>query len=862
MNNSDFPYTKPPDELYDLLKSSPSGIEANEADKRLRKYGFNTLKEEERSLFSIFLGQFKSPIVAILIVAAVLSFMMGHRTDSMIIAGILIINSLLGFAQEYRAETSIRALKKLTETHVKVIRRGLEALIPSHEVVLGDVILLGEGDLIPADIRLIESYGLQADEAILTGESVPSSKEANVVLSIEALPYERNNMLFSGTHIIKGTARGIVTATGENTYLASIAQSAREQSPHSPLTRSLAIFSKRLIIVLIGILILVGIVGVVQGRSSTEMASILIAELVSAVPEGLPIVVTLILALGAYRLSRHKVLVRHLPSVEALGSASVIATDKTGTITEGFLSVRQTEALDHEELKRCAALCNDATAERGDPVETALVRWIGEEYISIRNNHPRIFYHPFDPQSRYMATINQNETKERLYIKGAYEALRAMAINSGDEVERLDHAHDVMASAGLRLLAFGISDDKWEDSSEWNIRIVGLIGFADAAKSGVTDAVAQAQEAGIRVVMVTGDNPITARVIAGEVGIWKEGETILNGSEIERMDDTELHTALLGCTVIARALPEHKYRIVKLLQDHGEIVAVTGDGVNDVPALKAADLGIAMGNGSEAAKSTAKMVITDNNLGVIVDAIRQGRIITANLRKVIFYLLATCFDEILLISGAIIMGLPLPIHPTQILWVNIVTDGVTDKTFPVCREEGNVMKKFPRRLEKQFFDRWQMARIGWVSVVNASVTLAVFYHMLMKGYSYEIALTVSFCIIVTSQWVNGILAQKEEEPFFYNIRNSITINPAIWIGIGMGLALQAVALYVVPQWFHAVSPDGDMLAWIGAATVLVFILIESYKWLEWSLKQWIKREENRKVLSVSSASDRCGHCAG
>lgn len=861
MNHSDFSYTQTPDELYDLYKSSPSGIGADEARKRLRLYGVNALKEEERSLFSIFSGQFKSPIVAILIVAAMLSSVMGQYSDSMIITGILIINSLLGFFQEYRAETSIRALKKLTETHVRVIRMGLEALVPSDEIVLGDVVFFGEGDLIPADVRLSESHGLQADEAILTGESDPSPKEAHSILSIEALPYERNNMLFSGTHIIKGTAKGIVTATGENTYLASIARSAKEQSPHSPLTRALTIFSKRLILVLVGILVFVGIVGVLQGRSHGEMASILIAELVSAVPEGLPIVVTLILALGAYRLSRHKVLVRHLPSVEALGSASVIATDKTGTITEGFLSVRQTEALNHDELKMCAALCNDATAERGDAVETALVRWIGEEYIAIRNKHPRIFYHPFDPQTRYMATINQNEAKERLYIKGAYEALRAMAINSGDELERLDHAHDTMASAGLRLLAFGICDEKWEDSAAWNIRIVGVIGFADAAKSGVASAVAQAQEAGIRVVMVTGDNPITARVIAGEVGIWKEGETILSGSEIETLEDKELHTVLLGCTVVARALPEHKYRIVKLLQEHGEIVAVTGDGVNDVPALKAADLGIAMGNGSEAAKSTAKMVITDNNLGVIVDAIRQGRIITANLRKVIFYLLATCFDEILLISGAIIMGLPLPIHPTQILWVNIVTDGVTDKTFPMCREEGNVMKKFPRRLETKFFDRWQVARIGWVSVVNASVTLAIFYHMLMEGYSYETALTASFCIIVTSQWVNGILAQKEDEPFLYNIRNSMTINPAIWIGIGIGFALQAVALYVVPTWFHAVSPDGEMLVLIGAATALVFVLIESYKWLEWGLKKWIKGKENRTVLSVSSASDRCGHCA-
>ncbi|MGD9654758.1 MAG: cation-translocating P-type ATPase [Sulfuricurvum sp.] len=837
MKYSDLSYLQTPEELYDSLNSSPSGIDANDARKRLETYGRNLLEEEERSLFALFVGQFKSPIVIILLIAALLSLMMGQRSDSMIILGILAINSLLGFFQEYKAETSIKALKKLTETHVRVIRTGSEKWIPSDELVPGDIVVLGEGDLVPADIRLIETYGLQADEAILTGESVPSVKNAFDELFRDAQPYERSNMLFSGTHIMKGTAKGIVTATGETSYLASIAQSAKEHSPDSPLTRSLAIFSKRLILVLIGILALIGMIGIFQGRSGGEMASILIAELVSAVPEGLPIVVTLVLALGAYRLSRHQVLVRHLPSVEALGSASVIATDKTGTITEGFLSVRRAEIFDDEALRKCAVLCNDASAEHGDSVETALIRWIGEEYVSIRQNHPRIFYHPFDPQSRYMVTVNREKETERLYIKGAYETLKMMAQNPRDEIDKLDEAHDAMALMGLRLLAFGISDGDWKHPEAWTIRLVGLIGFADAAKNGVETAVIQAQKAGIRVVMVTGDNPITAQAIAEEVGIWKTGDTLLTGNEIEKMGDGLLYDRLRKCTVVARALPEHKYRIVKLFQEHGEIVAVTGDGVNDVPALKAADLGIAMGNGSEAAKATAKMVITDNNLGVIVDAIRQGRMITANLRKVIFYLLATCFDEIILISGAIMMGLPLPIHPTQILWVNIVTDGVTDKTFPACREEGNVMKKPPRRLEKQFFDRWQIARIGWVSIVNASVTLAVFYHLLTEGYAYDAALTVSFCIIVTSQWVNGILAQKEEEPFLLNIRKSITINPAIWIGIGIGLMLQIVALYIVPSWFHAISPNGEMLLWIAMATGIVFLLIESYKWMEWSLKK-------------------------
>ncbi|MDP3465510.1 MAG: cation-transporting P-type ATPase [Sulfuricurvum sp.] len=834
---SQSPWAQSTDDLFKDLRTTLDGLEVADVEKRTKKFGFNTLKEEQHSLVSLFLGQFTSPIVAILIAAALLSYVMGQKIDGIIILSILLINSLLGFYQEYKAETSIRALKKLTETHNRVIRMGIEVLIPSKELVPGDIVLLGEGDLISADIRLIESHGLQADEAILTGEAIPSSKQSHDLLPIEALPYQRSNMLFSGTHILKGIAKGVVTATGESTYIATIAKSAQEQSPHSPLTRALALFSKRLILLLIGLLVLVGIIGIVQGRSGIEMTSILIAELVSAAPEGLPIVVTLILALGAYRLSRHKVLVTHLPSVESLGSASLIATDKTGTITEGFLSVREIQTQDEEALKLCAVLCNDANDLRGDPVDMALVRWIGADYSRLREDNPRIFYHPFDPQLRLMATVNQNGGTEHLYIKGAYEALKEIALNTPLELEKLNTAHDEMALQGLRVLAFGISDEKWEDPKQWHIRIVGLIGFADAAKKGAAEAVRQAKEAGIRVIMVTGDNPLTAHVIAKEVGIWEEGDRVLNGEEILTMDDEQLQNALKKCSVVARALPEHKYRIVKLLQANGEIVAVTGDGVNDVPALKAADLGIAMGNGSEAAKSTAKMVITDNNLGVIVDAIRQGRIISANLRKVIFYLVATCFDEIIVISGAIIMGLPLPIHPTQILWINIVTDGVTDKTFPMCREEGDVMKNRPRRLEAQFFDRWQMARIGWVSLVNASVTLAVFVYLLNSGESYEIALTVSFCIIVTSQWVNGILAQKEEEPFFYNIRRSLTINPTIWIGISIGISLQIFALYVIPQWFHAVPPNGEMLATIGGATVIVFGLLEGYKWGEY----WLKR---------------------
>ncbi len=838
MTSSELVYNKSLEELYSDYETSPSGLDTSEAQKRLKYNGLNSLREVQNSVFSIFVSQFQNSIVFILIAAALLSFVMGEETDAFFIIGILILNSILGFIQEYRAENSIQALKKLTETHVRVKRSGLELLILSEQLVVGDITPLAEGDLISADMRLIESQGLHVDEATLTGESIPTSKQILTPLAIGTPIYERSNMLFSGTFVTKGTALALVTATGENTYLATIAKSAQKKSPLSPLTRALAIFSKRLIFALIFILIIVGIIGFFSGIPYATLASILTAELVSAVPEGLPIVVTLILALGAFRLSKHKVLVRHLPAVESLGSATVIATDKTGTITEGFLSVDRAEVIDEKELMQCAALCNDATLEHGDAVDKALVLWLESEYEPLRENNPRIFFHPFDPKSRFMATLNKmNQEKERLHVKGAYETLRTMSANTQEELARLDAAHDNMASKGLRLLAFAICDENWEDPDTWKIKIVGLIGFADAAKAGVEVAVKKAQDAGIRVIMITGDNQITAQVIAKDVGIYKEGDLLLNGNEVETFSDEKLQAMLQNCTVIARALPEHKYKIVKLLQEKGEIVVVTGDGVNDVPALKAADLGIAMGNGSEAAKSVAKMVITNNNLSVIVDAIKQGRIITANLKKVILYLLATCFDEIIVISGGMILGLPLAVLATQILWINIVTDGMVDKTFAMCTEEGDVMKNPPRKIDTQFFDRWQIGKITWISLVNALITLALFAYLLKKGYAYEIPLTVSFCTIVTSQWVNAVLAQKSEEPFFLNIKKSFTINPYVWIGLALGILLQGSVLYFVPSWLHVITPTPWMLGYIMMATLLTFLLIESYQWAIWILKK-------------------------
>lgn len=827
------PWSQKSEDVLIELQSGSDGLDLASVQKRYEEFGSNALREEEYSKIAIFLNQFTNPIVLILIVAAIISMIMGHTKDTIIIGAILIINAILGFYQELKAETSIRSLQKLTESHSRVLRNGIEALLPSRDLVPGDIVMIGEGDIIPADIRLLKSFALQVDEAILTGESLACAKASDTVLDESALLYEQSNCVFSGTSVIQGKGIGVVFATGESTVMARIAQAARQDSPHTPLTRAMRHLSRLLLGTVVTILFILGAISLIQGRSFEETVMIILAQLVSAVPEGLPIVITVILAIGAYRLSRHKILVRHLPSVESLGSATLIAADKTGTITEGVLSVKEPFALTMNELRRCAALCNDARNEQGDSVDLALARWLGDDFEIISSHFERVFDHPFDPVSRMMATVNRMDGLEILYVKGAYEALLSHSHNTPDELDILNEVHDRMALQGLRVLAFGQSDSGWEDPYQWKIRITGLIGFADKAKEGVKEAIELAKIAGIRLIMITGDNPITASVIAKEVGIMKDNTPILMGKEIDALDDQSLLESLQHASVVARAMPEHKYRIVQILQKSGEIVAVTGDGVNDVPALKAADLGIAMGSGSEAAKSTAKMVIVDNNLGVIINAIRQGRIIADNLRKVIFYLLSTSFAEIIIITCAIVMALPLPLHPTQILWVNIVTDGVCDKTFAACKEERDVMRRSARQWDRQFFDPMMGYRIIWYALATASMVLGLFLYLLSHNYPYEIAMTAAFTTLVAAQWINAILSQKESEPFFKNIRTSFSINPWIWVGVAAGVGLQMIALYILPEWFHVIPPTAEILGYILIASLGIFLMAEGYKWIEY-----------------------------
>ncbi|HII98712.1 MAG TPA: cation-transporting P-type ATPase [Methanoregula sp.] len=833
------PHAIPAETVRDQLATGPGGLTENEAEARLAIFGKNSLTEEKTSRLVIFLRQFNSILVYILIAAAIVSLLISDIKDFFIIVFIIMVNSTIGFFEEIKAEASLDALKKLTESRVSVMRSGEQRTIRSEDLVPGDYVILSEGDIVTADIRLKETSSLSVDESSLTGESLPVTKDPAAVVSKDAPPYDLRNSLLSGTSIVRGTGKGYVIATGKKTYFAGIANLAQGSSPDSPLTRAINHFSRRYIILLVGILSLVLAASLLQGRAAGDIAYLLVAQMVSAVPAGLPIVVTIIMVIGALALSKKKTLVRYLPAVETMGSATVIASDKTGTITEGKLTVHEDFALDLDELINAAALCNDSHGGSGDPIDVALARWV-DGYDRIREQNPRRWEYPFDTARRLMATANVVNGVERFYVKGAFEELKKHADN-GTELGELETQIEVMAGRGLRVLAFGAG--KWisEDPATWRFSIVGIVGFIDPPKESAADAVQVAQKAGIRVIMITGDHPLTAREIARSVHIWKEGDGLLAGPEIEAMSDDQVAKALKHTTVLARILPEHKYRIVKILQEHGEIVTVTGDGVNDVPALRAADLGIAMGSGSEAAKSAAKMVIVDNNLSVIVDAIRNARVIVDNIRKVIYYLLSTSIAEIVLISSTVFAGLPLPLLPIQILWINLVTDGVQDKTFPFIKEEGDVMNRPPKDPSKQFFDGRQIRRIVTFGLVTGSLGCLMFWHLLGR-YPYELAISIMFTSFVCLQWFNGLQAQLEYEPYFRNIRRSLTINPSIFVGIGIGVVLQLTAIYVVPGLFGIVPLALEHWGYVALMSLVPFAIVEAIKWLEYTKTHPVARE--------------------
>ncbi|NAZ06774.1 MAG: HAD-IC family P-type ATPase [Thermocrinis sp.] len=829
-------------EVLKELNTSPFGLSQDEAEKRLKLYGLNEIEERKEGVWVILLRQYTNPLILILVVAGFLAFFLGDWHDSVIVWGLIFINGLIGFYQELKARASIESLKTLTRQKVVVIRDSKETEIDAVFLVPGDIVLLSEGDVVPADLRLLEEVGLLVDESLLTGESVPVEKYSHVVLPEDTPIYERVNCLYKGTVVVRGKAKAVVFATGRQTQMGLMAEKLEEKPPESPLTLALRDFSKKLVVGLVLILSTLVLIGIAQGRGRNWefILFFAVAQLVSAVPEGLPIVITIALVIGAIRLAKNNVLVRYPPAVETLGSATFICSDKTGTITEGRLRVEDYIPLDEEELFLCSALCNDSDGKRGDAVDLALLEWLDERgfnWLGIRSIFERVWEHPFDTKRRLMAVVVKSGKGYKLYIKGAYESLSKLASNSPNV---LQEKHDHMAERGLRVLAFGYAELERipEDIDSIKIKLIGLVGFLDPPKKGVKEAVERAKKAGIRVVMITGDNLLTAKAVASMVSIYQEGDFAIEGSFLANYSDAELYELLKRTTVVARTLPEDKYRIVKVLQSHGEIVAVTGDGVNDAPAMRVADLGVAMGSGAQVSKDASAMIITDSNLTVIVQAIMVGRLIAQNIAKVIRYLLSANGFQIIYNSLAIISGMPLPLYPTHILWINLVTDGVIDKAYPFNRYEGDPTKEKPKRPQEVFLGKKQIIYILYTAIICALGHYLLFSYVLSK-YPYELALSISFTSSVFSQWSVGI-QEINSKPSLLNPIEYVRTNPYVYLGIIIGSVLQTLAVYVFEDFFRTVPLGMEHLRYALIMPAVVFLALELRKWAEWlyNRKAW------------------------
>ncbi len=690
-------------EVLDKLSTSSEGLSQKEAQRRLLKYGENELpKKKRREWFTIFLSQLKSPLIYILVIAGFVSFLLHERTDAYVIFGAVLVNAVVGFFQEWKATEALEKLQEAVVSKVKVRRGGKTVTILLEEVVPGDILILNLGDKIPADAFLTKASSFQVNEAALTGESRPVEKASE-------------ESVFMGTTVVSGQAAAVVVKTGAETRYGSIAKLlSTTEEEHTPLQLRLSKFSKMLGILIGLISIFLFLFGLIKGHSFKEMFTTAVAVAVASIPEGLPLALTVILALGMQKMVKRAALVRKLVAAETLGSTSVICVDKTGTLTEGHLkvvrwsnSLEKTAVKNEEQMLKAAALANDLA----DPIDRALwekVNASDKDAEKIYDQNPRLAEIPFSSKNRYMAVVVECLEGDKIYAKGAPEKMLAWSKMSFKDKEAWQSLAEDWAEEGMRVLAFASkqvgnipedekkAEDKLRRKLGHNFTFLGLVGFSDPPRPAVKESLSLCQKAGIKVITITGDYKATAEAVLKQLGIDVRPDEVVEGHELENMSDDDLVSRLDHIKLFARTTPEQKFTIVKALQEKGEVVAMTGDGVNDAPALKRADIGVVVGSATEVAKQTADMVLLDSNFETIVAAVKEGRAMFSNIRKVITYLLSDSFTEVVLIGGALLFNVPLPLLPAQILWVNLVEDGPPNFALSFEPAEEGVMKKKPR----------------------------------------------------------------------------------------------------------------------------------------------------------------------
>ncbi|MBN1412390.1 MAG: cation-translocating P-type ATPase [Spirochaetales bacterium] len=906
--NGKNPFNMTKEEVFGLYRTDPeTGLSGSEARNRLGEYGKNKLQEKGgRTAFSILIGQLKGVMVFILLVACMVSYVLGEFVDGSVILFILILNTFLGFWQELNAEKAMQALKKLTVPYVRVRRDDDEEQIPAENLVPGDIVLLETGNIVPADIRIVEESNLKVRESTLTGESEPIGKSTDKIGQTDVELSDRVNMVYMGTVIVYGRGIGVVTGTGMNTELGKIAgllQSVEDEK--TPLQKKLAGLGKSLALVALGLILIVAFITFfhIGGVEALQHGTIGLKEIfltsismaVAAIPEGLPAIVTIALAIGAKKMLKKRALIRHLPSVETLGSVTVICSDKTGTLTQNRMTVTRIEmpeqSLDMKDIKNTVmnadltllfitgVLCNDAVLSEddgtavGDPTEGALVvaaAAAGFSKDKLEDQLPRVEELPFDAERKRMTTVHRigdlrDETVKDVFhsaqiadtggflgltkgsVDGIINVCNGIAING--KIEQLTEEmrsrilkqnHD-MASNGIRVLAFAFKPIKPEDGNlkgeyEKDLVYVGMTGMVDPVRPEVKDAVLTCKMAGIRPVMITGDHPVTALAIARELRIDAQG-TVLTGRELSAMTLDELEARVLEVSVYARVSPEHKMKIVDALQDRGQIVSMTGDGVNDAPALKSADIGVAMGiTGTDVSKESSDMILIDDNFATIVRAVREGRTIFDNIRKFIRYILTGNTGEIIVMLFGPLFGLPIPLLPIQILWINLVTDGLPAVALGYEAPERNVMQRPPYKPGQGIFAGGLGRGIIVSGVLLGILCLIVGFAFFNQGHPVEVWRTMIFTSLTFCQMAYALCVRSSSRSVFSI--NPFTNIPMV-IGVILTLGLQLMLIYV-PFFQGIFKTTALSLSQLGVC-LLAALSVMLFSELE-KLITWIKKK--------------------
>ena len=796
------------------------------------KFGENRLKEKKKKTnLQRFLEQFRDVMILILIGAAIISFIVAcvegepkEFFEPALILVIVIVNAIMGMLQESKAEKALDALKNLSAPHARVIREGQEQVIDAAELVPGDVIKLEAGDFVPADAKLVRSVSLKCEESALTGESVPAEKDADALVAEDAPLGDRHNMVFSGCGVTYGTATAVVTATGMNTEMGKIANMLESsEETQTPLQQKLATLGKYLGIVAIVACLVIFVVGLLDGMAVMEIFMVAVSLAVSAIPEGLPAIVTIVLSIGVQRMVKKNAIIRRLPAVETLGGASVICSDKTGTLTQNRMTLVKayTDGGALEEigqnsapvlqLLRYGALCcdgsvvtrEDGTVQHiGDPTETSIVfaaEKQGMPKAKLNEENPRLAEIPFDSDRKLMTTVNRVDGKLIAITKGAFDVLAQRCVRG--DIEAARRVNDEMSEQALRVLAVAwreleeVPQNPTSETLEKDLTFMGLVGMIDPPRPEAKQAVAVCRKAGIKPVMITGDHVVTASAIAREIGILQPGDEAVTGTQLDKMSDAELDQRVRNISVYARVSPENKIRIVKAWQRQGEVVSMTGDGVNDAPALKAADIGCAMGiTGTDVAKGAADMTLTDDNFATIVDAVREGRGIYANIKKVVGFLLGTNIGEILTVFFAMILWRESPFLSMQLLWINLVTDSLPAIALGMEAVEKDVMEQKPRPKNEGLFAHGYGVRIGLQGCMFAILSLLAYQIGKNLYGAVEGGQTLAFMVLALSQVVQAFNMRSFHSIFRIGVFTNRKLNGAALVS----LALMALVLFIPP----------------------------------------------------------------